>query len=480
AGPGMVLITDAHGCDTTVAFVITESPPLQVTPSQTNVTCGSSCDGTASVVVTGGTQPYTYLWTPVPPNGQGTPAASGLCAGAWSVLITDASGCSITQPFTILGAVPITISLQVQPASCPGVCDGSAAVIVGGGVSPYTYTWSLPVGSGQGTPSVTGLCPQAYTLTIADAVGCDTTIAFTVPAPPAIDVISTITDATCNGDCNGAIDLIVSGGNGTFSYVWTPQPASGQGTANVSGLCAGSYDVTIGSGVCDTTLTFQVSEPPPFDIQLNTTDPTCAGVCDGAADVVVSGGTSPYTYLWAPAPVNGQGTASITDLCPGNYTLTISDAAGCDTSLAFIINQPVPIVVDLQTTPASCGGGCTGTATANVSGGVGPYTYDWQPPPGAGQGTPNATGLCAGPYTLTVTDAAGCVVVLPFAISTPSGIDAVATITNASCSDVCNGAVDVIASGGLAPYAYVWSPQPGAGQGTPNASGLCAGNWSLT
>lgn len=478
AGPGSVTITDANGCDTTINFTISEPPPLQVTPSQTDVSCGGLCDGTATVDVIGGAEPYTYVWTPGPPVGQGTNSASGLCAGPISVTITDANGCIITQNFIILEAVPLQLSLQVLPASCPGVCDGSAGVIVTGGVAPYSYLWAPPPGTGQGTADVTGLCPQAYSLTVTDAVGCDTTIAFTVPAPPPIDASGVVTDATCNGDCDGAIVLTVSGGNGSFTYVWTNNPPVGQGTGSVSGLCAGTYDVTITSGACDTTLSFTVNEPPPFDASVATTDPTCAGLCDGTATVTALGGTAPLTYLWNPN-VNGQGTPDATDLCPGNYTVTVTDAAGCDTTLAFIINEPIPIVVDLVTTPASCGGACDGTATATPSGGTAPYTYDWQAPPGGGQGTPNAVDYCPGAYTLTVTDAVGCSVVVPFAISTPSGIDASGIVTDASCVNECDGAIDVTANGGLPPYTYLWTPAPGSGQGTPNASLLCAGNWSL-
>lgn len=476
AGPHTLLITDQNGCDTLISFLINEPPALQATPSQTNVTCGGLCNGTASVAVTGGTPGYTYAWTPSV-TGQGTPDATGLCAGPYSVLITDANGCTLTQAFTILDAVPIEASLQVLPATCPTACDGSAGVIVTGGQAPYGYNWQPEPGSGQGTPNATGLCAQAYSLTITDFLGCDTTIAFTVPAPPPITVQSTIDNPDCAGDCNGSISLQVSGGNGSFTYLWAPGVA-GQGTPNATALCAGSYQVTITSGACDTTLTFQLTAPPAINASGTATPPTCAGQCDGSIQLLVSGGSPGYSFTWTPN-VTGQGTPNAQQLCAGLYSALVTDQAGCDTTLTFQLDEPLPITVSIATTPASCGGLCDGTATATVSGGSGPYTYNWQAPPGSGQGTPNATDYCPGAYTLTVTDANGCQAITPFTISTPSGIDATGTVTPASCGNTCDGAINVVATGGLQPYTYTWSPQPGGGQGTANAFNLCPGNWSL-
>ena len=480
AGAYEVLITDLNGCDTTVAFVIQEPPPLEAVPTQTDVTCGTLCDGTASVVVSGGTPGYTYVWTPAPAVGQGTADASGLCAGAYSVLITDDNGCELTVDFVIADAIPIDLSLQVLPASCPGVCDGSAGVIATGGVAPYAFLWSPEPGSGQGTANVEGLCAQAYTLTVTDAAGCDTTIAFTVDEPLPIEVDPTVTDASCADECDGSIALSVSGGSGGYTYIWTPTPPVGQGTANASGLCAGPWQVTVTSGACDTTLTFEILQPAPLLVDLVTTDALCAGVCDGAASASVSGGTAGYTYLWTPAPAAGQGTPDASGLCAGAYSLLIADANGCDTTLAFVIEEPLPLEAVPSQTDLTCGSVCDGTASVLVSGGTSGYTYAWTPEPAAGQGTPDATGLCTGAYNVLITDANGCELSVDFLIEDAVPIELSLQVLPATCPNVCDGSAAVIPTGGVAPYTFLWSPEPGTGQGTANVEGLCAQAYTLT
>lgn len=480
AGNYALTVTDVNGCDTTVNFAIVEPPPITALASQTNVTCGSLCDGSAFVVVSGGTPTYIYLWTPAV-TGQGTPNATGLCAGSYTLLITDDNGCTFTQVFNILDAVPIQISLQLTPASCPSVCDGAAGVIVTGGVPIYTYLWTPAPGSGQGTSAATGLCPQAYSLTITDAVGCDTTISFTIAAPAAIVPNVVQTDVTCAGDCNGTIVLAPTGGNGTYTYFWTPPPTSGQGLATASGLCAGDQQVTITSGGCDTTIIITIVEPPFIDATVVPTNASCTNACDGSADATATGGTLPLTYFWAPPPGSGQGTPNVDGLCPGNYTLTVSDAAGCDTTLNFTILAPPPIIPGLVTTPETCAGPCTGTAAVAPLGGTGTLTANWQPPPGGGQGTFVASGLCAGiNYTVTLSDANGCDTTIAFTILPSVVIVPNISSTPASCNGACDATATVGPTGGTPPYTYLWSPPPAVGQGTPSVSGLCAGVVQVT
>lgn len=479
AGAWSVLISDANGCDTLVAFNIAEPPPIEAVPEQTDVTCGGACDGTASVQAQGGTGSLTYLWTPEPPQGQGSPSASQLCAGAWSVLIEDDNGCTLQVDFLIEEPNDFGLSLQLEDATCPTVCDGSAGIIVTGGTEPYAYVWSPEPGAGQGTPSATGLCPQAYLLVVSDAAGCDTTIAFTIEAPEQVLPNETVTDIACAGDCNGAIDLAPTGGDGTYTFVWDPVPPNGQGNAQATGLCAGIYQVTVTSGGCDTTLVLELTEPPPFDVFLEISEPLCADGCDATASIITTGGTGPYTYSWDPEPLAGQGTATAIGLCAGPASVLVGDALGCDTLVQFVIDAPAPFEVDLLFTNPSCGGGCDGTAEVQLTGGTPPYSFLWSPEPGAGQGTPTVTGLCPGTQSVLISDDLGCDTLITFTLVEPSAIELDVDIVPASCEGLCDGLITLDVTIGQAPYTFAWSPEPGSGQGTPVAGGLCAGEWTV-
>ena len=478
AGTWTALIVDGAGCDTTISFIIAEPSPLAATPSQTNVTCGGLCNGTATVLVTGGTANYDYLWTPNV-AGQGTNTATALCAGDLEVLITDANGCTMVQAFTILDAVPLDVVVNTIDASCPGVCDGSAIVNVSGGQADYDLFWDPLPGNGQGVAFATGLCPQDHSLTVTDELGCDTTLIVTIAAPDPIIANGVVTDVTCHGDCDGSIVLTPTGGNGTYSYAWTPASAGTGATA--ANLCAGTYSVTITSGVCDTSLVFTVGTPAPLDVALALTHASCAGDCSGTATPTVNGGTGAYTFLWTPTPSSGQGAPAATDLCAGTYSLTVTDAAGCDTTLVFEITEPDAIDPGLSVQAESCLAPCTGAASLNITGGTPGFTIDWAPDPINGDGTTTVTDLCAGiNYSVRITDIAGCDTLVDFTVDPAEPITGSVTPTAASCTNSCDGSAVASLPGGTAGLTLTWSGPPTGGQGTTTATGLCPGPQSLT
>ena len=469
AGIWTVTITDAAGCDTTVATEITEPPQLEVTLTQTGVSCAGDCDGSANAAVSGGTPDYTYDWSGSP-VGDSTNAVTGLCPGVYTVQVQDAVPCTVIRTLIIAPPVPITVEVTSQDASCDGACDGSAEAVASGGNGVLGFAWSP---GGQTTPGVAGLCAQDYQLTVSDTAGCDTSLTVTISAPPPIDPVATVTNVTCSGACDGSIILAPTGGSGGFTYSWS----NGSGGNAALGLCAGGYTVIVSdSAGCDTTIQFTITEPDPVDAGLITVDAGCDGICSGEAISAVTGGTPGYEFVWGPGTITGQGSGNATQLCPGAYTLIITDSLGCDTVIGFTIAEPPAIVPTVTTTMAGCGAVCDGTATVAFTGGTGTVGIVWTPEPDDGQGTANAIGLCPGPGTVTLTDSLGCDTTVQFIIGTPSGITAVPTVGDASCANACDGTIGLSLSGGIPGYVFTWTP-PVSTDST--ASGLCEGQYTV-
>jgi gliding motility-associated-like protein len=460
-GSYTVTLTDANGC--TQNQVVNVTAPTAVVPnvSQVNVTCAGNCNGSATATPSGGTGAYTYSWAP---GGQTTPTISALCAGTYTVTVTDAHGCTGNQVITITQPLVLNATLSATTSTC-GNCTGTATVSVSGGAgSPYTYSWNP---SGQTNPTATNLCIGQYTCTVTDPNGCTSTVIANIVQTVNISITSAGNTLTCFGSCNGIASANASGGAAPYTYSWNP---TAQTTQNATGLCAGTYTVTAtDANGCFNTSTVTFTNPPRIQPTLTVTNPSCNSICNGTASLAVIGGTGAYTYSWQPG---GQTTSSIAGLCVGTYTFTVTDANGCDSIRVFTINQPTAIVVNPTVTPPSNCIACDGSITAAPSGGTGPYTYSWSP---GAMTTATINNLCAGLYTVTVTDSHGCTTTLAIPVSSPSGPTLIMSQTNASCNGSCNGTASVAASGGAPPYLFNWSPPPGAGQGTNSVTGLCAG-----
>lgn len=472
AGQYSLTISDQNSCDTTVVFVIEEPEPITLTVNKTGITCGNVCTGAAQVQVEGGTPGYSFHWHPEPAIGQGTDSVEELCVGTYVVTVTDAQGCQATELIQIEPAPDMEVELTTQPVSCPGECDGQAAAIVSGGVPPYDHAWSPEPASGQGTPNASGFCPGPGSLVITDAAGCDTTINFTIDEPDPIQANAGVTQPGCAGDCDGSIVLNPSGGSGIYTYQWMPVPPNGNGHAEATGLCPGTYEVTITSGGCSITLSFTLEDTPGFDVQLEVTPNSCFGVCDGTATIV--GNLDGLTFAWSHDPfATGN---SVDSLCQGGYAVTISNAAGCDTTFAVNIDPPLPLEVEAQVEDATCGGGCDGQAVIVVSGGTPGYTFIWTSDQGDEPGPDTRNDLCPGQYVVTVTDSSGCEAQVAFAMEQATGFDLDVTVQNVTCAGECDGSILLEPQGGVEPYGFIWDHPGLAGA---EATGLCAGSYQV-
>lgn len=486
AGDYYVVVTDQGGTGCafqSACITITEPTEINATADAYPVSCFGVCDGSVDVDAIGGILPYTYSWVTVP-GGAGVGANDtlfGLCPGLYEVIVTDANLCnSIPDTVEILEPAAVTLTIAGADPSCYDLCDGSAVATPGGGTAPYTFNWIPAPGAGQGTANATNMCAGTYDLTLTDLNGCNITDQVIIANPPQYDVTTVKTDLLCAGDANGTIDVTVNtGGSGVgYTYTWVPAAPVGNGTPNVSGLTAGLWCVTIQDDqLCDTTICITINEPSPLTATASViSHVSCFGDCNGSGQVVVTGGTAPVVISWAPG---GQSTPVASNLCGGNYIVTVTDANLCSANDNITINQPTQFDLTSSQTDVSCFGDCVGSATVTMnSGGTSPYVYQWDDP--LNQTNPTALNLCAGNYTVTVTDQNLCDTVVPYTIIEPTQIVIDTNVTNSSCFGTCSGEANITLVGGTGAYNFEWfDVTTGLPLGVNNdsISGLCPGQY---
>lgn len=436
-----------------------------VTTTNTNISCFGLTNGSGTVSVTSGAAPYTYLWNGVP--SQTTSTINGLPVGNYSVMVTDAIGCRSTGSISITQPTPLNANVTFTNVSCNGSANGAINVNVSGGTTPYTYSWGTTPGSG---PTVSGLAAGSYTSTITDANGCILTQTISITQPLPINITFTSTNVSCFNGSNGVIQSAVTGGTGGYIYSWSPNV----GTApTVSGLIAGTYSLHIlDVNNCLVTASTVITQPSLLQVATTATMETCSYSDDGMASVIATGGTPAYSYTWQPGNLT---TANVTSLTANVYTLTVRDNNGCQTNTFVTITEPLPLVTTVvNSTNINCFGGNNGSIFLNTSGGTPAYSYNWQPNVSSGT---SATGLTAGTYSIDITDNKNCLVRIVQVLTQPSApLVATASANSVSCNGGTNGAILSSASGGTAPYNYLWSPINISGQ---NVINIGAGVYSL-
>jgi len=398
-----------------------------------------------------------------------TGATSAMNGYLYRCVATGSTSPAATSTAGTLTVNAVTASIAKTDVSCNGGANGTATVSgATGGTAPYTYSWSP---SGGTAATATGLAAGTYTCTITDNIGCQTTRSVTITQPVALSATISKTDISCNGGSNGTATVSgVSGGAGAYTYSWSP---SGGTAVTATGLAAGTYTCTItDANACQITRTVTINQPAAFTVGTSKTDVSCNGGSNGTATVSVSGATAPYSYSWAPS---GGTAATATGLAPGTYTVTITDNNTCQTTRSFTITQPTALTATISKTDVSCNGGSNGTASVAASGGTPAYTYSWSP---SGGTAATATGLAAGTYTCTITDANACQITRSVTVGQPSAITASVSKTDVSCNGGTNGTATVSGvTGGAAPYSYSWSPSGGT---AAIATGLAAGSYTVT
>lgn len=411
-----ISVTDANNCGPrTASFTITEPPLLVVSlVSQTNVLCYGFSTGAITVNVTGGTPGSGYLFSWTGPGGftSNNQNLTAIAAGTYDLTVTDANGCIKTLSVIITQSSDITIAYTTTPITCYGANNASMSVTLSGGNPPYTFVWdNLSTSLSQ-----TNLSAGNYTITVTDNVGCIRTQTIVIAQAPVFMVNPIVTNVSCNGAYNGSINLNLTGGIPLVTLTWSDGSTAGLIRNN---LGPGTYTATISDGTpCYIVRTFTIVEPLPLVLSANLTNAfDCTDASSGAINLVVAGGTLPYTYSWS----NGAITEDLSDLTSGNYLVNVTDANGCTATAQYPIVRPAPIAITVETqTDFDCAAHTVDQDfVAQVSGGIPPYQLQWSSGTISGANNEIMHSDVNGTVLLTVTDSNSCTANYTVTVDTP-------------------------------------------------------------
>lgn len=473
----VVHISDGIYTATDSIYVLITTPiTVTITPANPVICYGQSTT-IITALPTGGSPPYTYIWN----TGATTPSIS-VGAGTYTVIVQDASDCppasagitvtAFTQPIVANAGPDQVICIQSPTVNLSGSVSGATGGIWSGGSGLFLsdntilnanyIPSSSDIASGQVTLILTttgnGPCPASTDSVIITFVNFQ--------GAPAITSI----DVSCYGGSNGSATITMAGGNPPFTYLWNTTPP--QTGATAFNLAAGNYSVTVTDIYsCSAAAGTQITQSGPLTAIITSTEVSCYNGTNATATVSAFGGTPGYSYQWS----NGYSGITATGLQAGTYSATVTDANGCQITASVTISNPASISVTVGVlSNVSCFGGNNGAAQANITGGTPGYTYQWS----SGMGTsPFVTGLIAGTYYITVTDANGCLGTASVNITQPNTLSATTSSTNTTCYGSQDGSASVSVTGGTPLYYYSWSP---SGGNAPTASNLSGGTYIVS
>jgi PKD repeat protein len=482
-------VTDANGCSNTGIGNATVSfypVPTATISGTTSVCAGQSATITISLT---GSAPYDLTYT----DGTTSVTVTDHPVNVYTFSVTPATAVTYTLVSmednhgctgTLSGTATITINAQpvlsfaVTDLQCNGDNSGAIDLTVTGSPS-NNFAWLGPDGFTAGTEDISGVKAGLYNVTVTSGDGCVATGQATVYQPTVLTLSSTGNMVLmCNGDPTGAGSFTAAGGTAPYTFstlVNTSGATLTPGAASVTVTNAGGGTITVqvtDAHLCTAQATIIVTEPPALTLTGTVTNVSCYGGNNGTIITSVTGGTAPYLYAWTASGGGSgitAGTPNQANLTAGTYDLTVTDAHGCTINDSWTLTQPAQLTVSVTTDDNIIGTCSDAQLNATVTGGVEPaggYIYSWSPASGlsaANIANPVAAPASTTTYTVTVTDANGCIKTGSVTINVASVLTAVAfaddnLIGECPTSDT---QLHVNASGGEAPYSYNWLPVAG-------------------
>ena len=499
-----LIVTDGVGATFTKEYVVTEPEKIQIRTiidkSKLSVDCFGNKTGKITVSISGGTAPYEYEWRGVP---AGSPAnnvetVSELATGTYSIYLKDNKGCVSDGEYkeTIIGpAKELSITKEtIIENKCYGENEAKIDITVEGGTAPYKYLWTgagLDIADVENEDQTKLYNGQEYTVTVSDALGCDTTRVYNLEERYEIFLSTSSKDVLCNGDRTGELHATFSGGSAPISYKWENADKSYSSTVlDVTDLYADTYTFTLTDAKgCVKTSEEVIYQPDLLTATLPSDFALCGGIDDGELYVTVTGGTPNYTYEWHKdgAIFPGFG-AQLVNLGKGDYEVFIKDANGCTAQDEVEIKSSTPIeIIRLDIHNVTIHGGNDGSIEIEAKGGTpGPsgLIYTWSGPsidPNIPVAGTTLTNLVAGYYNVTIEDAVGCKITERIEITQKEDLTVKATIIDIKCYGD-KGIIQLEVEGGSGKYEYHWSGPNGYSNTTsiPEITSLDPGVYYVT
>ncbi len=455
-GSYTLTITDAKACVLVSTYNITQPTVLAGSISSSPVLCNGDATGSVSFSPTGGTAPYSYSWqNSTTLFSSNTNTLTNVVADTYQVTVTDGNGCQFVDNVVVTQPALLTASNTFINVSCNGGSDGAIDLTVAGGTPTYSYEWTNNNGVIVSTnQDLTNIEAQIYTVVITDFNNCTHSLTQEITEPSApISVQTVVTDVLCYGDNTGAIDLTISGGTMPYAVSWS----SGQVTEDINSLLQGTYGYTVvDSKGCIFSGFEDVLQPAePIMVSNIITDVLCFGGTNGSIDLMVTGGTFPYTFAWSNSSyLLSEVGEDIFNFPADDYTFEITDNNNCKYIDTLTINEPPVLTTNLIGVDILCKNGNNGSVDLTVNGGVLPYSYLWS----NGLLTEDIATLTAGQYNVTVTDFNNCIIQDSIVLIEPTdSLMYSFTVKDVTCNDGTNGEIDLTITGGTMPYSYSWS-----------------------
>ena len=447
AGNYILSVIDSNNCLKIDSFSVMEPSLLTNSISGSNPTCFGFTNGSIINITNGGVLSYNYLWS----NGDTTQNLQNIGAGQYSVIINDSNNCLFYDSIVLSEPSALLVIDSATNVSCFGSTNASVTFNLSGGtpayiISAFGQTFPIPYPTSVTIPTIVPIPAGVYPYSITDFQGCILEDTLTITQPNPLTNSPTIGYVSCSGFNNGSITLNPVGGTGPYTYLWS----TGDTTQFLVNIPSGQYFVSIlDSNNCLALDTILMIQPNQLDDSSSTIMPTCNGFSDGSINVVASGGTMPYNYLWS----TGDTSQNLQNVSAGQYIVSVIDSNSCILYDTIVLLEPDAISAIDSIENVSCNGFSDGSIFLLIDGGTGTYDMLWQ----TGDTISSITNLASDWYEISITDSNNCLLIDSFFVEEPTILEDSITITEPTCYSFSNGSASVFAFGSVSPYSYIWS-----------------------